>query len=97
VPPNAPALFHSLCDYRSGACKILDQILRHAVTLLQVLRTVVGDKYLALAIFGNQRLERKIDRQTGRRTINGVPPLGLPKIRTLVGRIFNPTFPASPL
>jgi len=33
----------------------------------------------------------------GAANIKGVPALGFPKISNLVGRIFNPTFPASPL
>ena len=33
----------------------------------------------------------------GEASINGVPPFGLPKIRSLVGGIFSPAFSASPL
>ena len=33
----------------------------------------------------------------GAACINGVPAFGLPKISSLVGRIFSPTFSASPL
>jgi hypothetical protein len=32
----------------------------------------------------------------GAASITGVPPLGLPKINSLVGRIFMPAFSASP-
>lgn len=34
---------------------------------------------------------------SGAASITGVPPFGLPKIRRFVGRIFIPTFSASPL
>ena len=33
----------------------------------------------------------------GAASISGVPPFGLPKIKSLVGGIFNSTFSASPL
>ena len=33
----------------------------------------------------------------GAASISGVPPFGLPKIKSLVGGIFSPTFSASPL
>src|SRR5271163_2564659 len=54
------ALFHSLRRQRARNCNILDQFLRHAVPLLQILRTIVGDPNLAAFVLPYQRLQRQI-------------------------------------
>ena len=54
--PMPPALFHSFPDHNPRTCKILDQLLRHAMPLLQIRRIVVGHRHLARGILGHQCL-----------------------------------------
>jgi hypothetical protein len=51
------ALFHSLRHQRAHNRNILDQLLRHTMPLLQILRAIVGNPNLALAIFRHHRFQ----------------------------------------
>jgi hypothetical protein len=77
---------------------ILEQCAGNIVPLPKIFRAVVGDPDPTLPVFPNQRLEREINGDGGRRNHQRRPTLkGLPKMITCVGGIFKPAFSASPL
>src|ERR1700733_5143170 len=60
------ALFHSLSHHRAHARNILHQVIGHAVPLLQIFGTVVGNPHLPACVLRYQRLQGQIDRERGR-------------------------------
>src|SRR5580658_4538854 len=94
--PFPPELFRSpLCQGLHDGY-VLKQRRRHALPLLQIRRAIIGKPDFSLAVFRDQNFSGRSMAMLGAASIRGVPPLGFPKISSLVGGIFNPTFAASP-
>src|SRR6266852_1375380 len=62
-----PELLAGFCRQRFDYCDVWHQILWKAMSLLKILGTVIRQPDLALGIFPDQNLERKVDSAAGRR------------------------------
>jgi hypothetical protein len=71
------------------------------VALKQIFGRVEGEESFASGVLGevlgDEDFEWEIKGGGGEASMSGVPALGLPKMRSLVGGILRPAFSASPL